>query len=75
MARLGIKNGHQRAMCYIQDGLCAQNIDTILRQIFLIQSLILISHLLLSGMWFACLQKWIPKDMCLKEIGLCAQIS
>ena len=29
MARIALKNGHQKDMCYDEIGLCAQNIDTI----------------------------------------------
>jgi hypothetical protein len=34
MARLVVKNGHQKGMCYNEIGLCAQNLDAILGSIF-----------------------------------------
>ena len=33
MARLVLKNGHEKDTCCDENGLCAQNIDTILRSI------------------------------------------
>ena len=33
MARLVVKNGHQKDSCHYESGLCAQSIDTILGSI------------------------------------------